>query len=90
MSSTVFPDFDGVGGSRDLAAIVGGLFTVGLVVAVLMLVISAVTWAVCSAAGNYQAAARARTGAWVSIGAAALTGAGVAWTNFLIDLGSTL
>ncbi|WP_246222646.1 DUF6112 family protein [Phytoactinopolyspora limicola] len=90
LDTSVFPDFEGVRGSGDLAAVVGALLTIGLVVAVLMLVISAVTWALSAAAGNYQVASRARVGAWVSIGAAALTGAGVAWMNFLIDLGTTL
>ncbi|MDJ0336647.1 DUF6112 family protein [Cryobacterium sp. PH31-O1] len=29
-------------------------------------------------------------GLWVSVGAAALAGSGVAWVNFLLDVGSSL
>jgi hypothetical protein len=55
-----------------------------------MMIITGVTWALASASGNFQTAVRARTGLWVACGAAALAGAGVAWVNFLIDIGSTL
>ena len=41
----VGPDFGAVGGSGDMRAIVGALLTYGLIVAVLMLVVSAATWA---------------------------------------------
>jgi steroid 5-alpha reductase family enzyme len=86
----VFPDFGGVGASGDLRSVVGALLTFVLIVAVLMLVVCAIVWAIASAHGNYQAATKARTGLWVAVGAAALAGAGVTWVNFLLDLGSTL
>ena len=86
----VFPDFDGVGGSAELQSIVGALLMFVLVIAVLMLIVCAIVWAVGAANGNYQAATKARTGLWVSVGAAALAGAGVAWMNFLLDLGTQL
>lgn len=86
----VFPDFGAVGASGDLRSVVGALLTFVLVIAVLMLIVCAIVWAVASAQGNYQAATKARTGLWVAVGAAALAGAGVAWVNFLLDLGSTL
>jgi len=86
----VFPDFGGVGASGDLRSVVGALLMFVLIIAVLMLVVCAVVWAIASAHGNYQAATKARTGLWVAVGAAALAGAGVTWVNFLLDLGSTL
>lgn len=86
----VYPDFDAVGGRSTLMSIVGALLTVTLIVAVLMLVICAIVWAVASANGNFQGASRGRVGVFVALGAAALAGAGVTWMNFLLDLGSTL
>jgi hypothetical protein len=90
LDAGVFPDFGGVGGSADLKSIVGALLTIVLVLAVLMLLICAVVWAIGSATGNHHAASRAKAGLWVSIGAAALAGAGLTWVNFLIDLGQRL
>lgn len=86
----VFPDFGGVGGTAELRDIVGALLMFVLVIAVLMLIVCAIVWAVASSSGNYQAATKARTGLWVAIGAAALAGAGVAWVNFLLDIGTQL
>lgn len=86
----VFPDFDGLGGAGQLRAIVGALLVFVLIFAVLMLILSAIVWAIASAHGNYQAAGKARAGLWVSVGAAALAGAGVAWVNFLLDVGTRL
>lgn len=60
MSSTgqigmdVGPDFGAVGGAGDLRSIVGALLTYGLIVAVLMLVISATTWAIASSSGSWH------------------------------------
>jgi len=86
----VFPDFGGVGGAAELRSIVGALLMFVLIVAVLMLIVCAAVWAVASAHGNYQAATKARVGLWVAVGAAALAGAGVAWVNFLLDVGTRL
>ena len=86
----IFPDFGAVGGAAELQSIVGALLTFVLIMAVLMMIISGVTWALASANGNFQTATRARIGLWVACGAAALAGSGVAWVNFLLDVGSTL
>ena len=86
----VFPDFGAVNGAEQLRRIVGALLTFVLIIAVLMMIISGVTWALASAHGNFHTATRARLGLWVACGAAALAGAGVAWVNFLLDVGSTL
>ena len=83
----VFPDFGGVGGASDLRAIVGALLMFVLIIAVLMLIVSAIIWAVASSTGNAHTATKARIGAWVALGTAALAGAGVAWINFLLGVG---
>ena len=86
----VFPDFGGLGGIGDLRAIVGALLTFVLVVAVLVLIVSAIIWAIATANGNYASAGKARIGVLVALGAAAFAGGGVAWMNWLIDLGRQL
>lgn len=86
----IFPDFGAVGGAEELQSVVGALLTFVLIIAVLMMIISGVTWALASANGHFQTATRARIGLWVACGAAALAGGGVAWVNFLLDVGSTL
>lgn len=86
----VFPDFNGIGGIGDLKAVIGALLTFVLITAVLMMIVSAIIWAVASSHGNYAAAGKGRTGVLVALGAAALAGAGVTWMNWLISLGSRL
>ena len=86
----VFPDFGAVGGASELKSIVGALLTFVLILAVLMMIISGVTWALASVYGNVHTATRARLGLWVAFCAAALAGAGVAWVNFLLNVGVTL
>lgn len=86
----VFPDFNGLSGISDLRSVIGALLTLTLISAVLMLIVSAVVWAVASSNGNYNAASKGRAGVLVALGAAALAGAGVAWMNWLIDLGRQL
>lgn len=84
------PDFGAVGGSSQLRAIVGALLTYGLIVAVLMVVICAATWAIGSAQGSWQTASKAKTGLFVALGGAVLTGGALAWANWLLDVGATL
>lgn len=86
----VFPDFDGLGGIGDLKVVIGAMLTIILVVAVLMIIVSAILWAVASSSGNPGLASKGRTGVFVAVGAAALAGCGVAWINWLIDLGGQL
>ncbi|MFZ2481432.1 MAG: DUF6112 family protein [Propioniciclava sp.] len=86
----VFPDFDGLAGIGDLKQVVGALFMFVLIIAVLMLIVSAIIWAVSASSGNYSAAAKGRVGVLVALGAAALAGGGVAWMNWLIALGRQL
>ncbi len=86
----IFPDFEGLAGIGDLESVVGALLTLVLVTAVLMITVSALIWAVASGNGNITAASKGRLGVLVAVAGAALAGGGVAWMNFLIDLGSQL
>ncbi len=90
VATGVYPNFGGIGGAGDLKTVIGALMTIVLVVAVLMIVVCAATWAVASSHGNYGAAMKARTGLLVAVGAAALDGAAIAWLNFLLGIGPTL
>ena len=86
----VFPDFNGLGGIRDLRAVAGALLTFVLIVAVLMLIVSAIVWAIATAHGNYANASKGRVSVLVAIGATVLGGGGVAWMNWLLTLGQKL
>ena len=66
---------------------VGALLTFVLDVAVLMLIVWAIVWAIATAHGNYATASKGRTGVLVALGAAVLAGGGVAWMNWLLNLG---
>src|SRR6478735_10207114 len=89
-ANDVGPNFGAVGGADDLRAIVGALLTYGLIIAVLILVISATTWAIASGSGSWHAAQKAKLGCFVAIGGATLTGAALAWANWLLDIGPHL
>ena len=80
------PDFSVINASTDLTTVIGALMTVALVVAVAVLVVSAVTWAIATGAGAWQVASRARVGVLVALGGAVLAGAVVAWSTWLLHL----
>ena len=86
----VFPDFNGIGGIDTLRAVIGALLTFVLIASVLMVIVSAIIWAIAAANGNYSATSKGRTGVLVALGTAILAGAGVAWMNWLIDLGQQI
>lgn len=86
----VFPNFDGLTGIGDLKTVIGAALTIVLVIAVLMIIVSAIIWAIATGTGNTSVATKARAGVLVALGAAVLAGAGVAWINWLIHLGQQL
>lgn len=86
----VFPDIGALTGSATLEEVAGALLTFTLIVAVLMVVICGAVWALASSAGNVSAAAKARIGLLVALGAAVMAGGAAAWLNWLIAVGSTL
>ncbi len=86
----VYPDLSGVGGIVQLESVIGALMSVVLVVAVLMIIVCAATWALSTSQGNASVAGKARVGMLVAVGAAVLDGGGIAWLNFLLQLGRAL
>jgi hypothetical protein len=80
----VFPDFDGLAGIGDLVrGRSARLLMFVLIIAVLMLIVSGIAWAIGALTGNYQVASKGRVGVLVALGAAILAGSGVAWINWL-------
>ena len=47
----VFPNFDGLSGVGDLKTVIGASLTIVLVVAVLMIIVSAIIWAIATGTG---------------------------------------
>jgi hypothetical protein len=90
IASMVGPDFGAVGGSGGLRTVVGALLTYGLIVAVLMLIVSATTWAIASGSGSWHTAQKAKLGCFVALGGATLTGAALTWANWLLGIGAHL
>ncbi|GAB7003961.1 hypothetical protein JCM18899A_14330 [Nocardioides sp. AN3] len=88
--AAVHPDFGAVRGAGQMRTIVGALLTYGLIVAVLLLVASATTWAITASSGNWHTASKAKTGVLVALVGATLTGCALAWANWLLDLGAHL
>lgn len=86
----VFPDFGSLSGIGGLTVVIGAMLTIILIVAVLMIIISAITWAIATSTGNPGVAAKARAGVFVALGAAILAGGGVTWVNWLINVGGQL
>ncbi|WP_448233160.1 DUF6112 family protein [Microbacterium lacticum] len=86
----VFPDFGAVDGASGLAQAIGALLTIVLIVAVLMLLICAIAWAIGAGIGNSHVVQKARLGVFCAATAAALAGAVVAWANFLLSVGDRL
>ena len=89
-AGAVGPDFGAVAGSGAFDRVIGALLTVALISAAGMVVVCAITWAISSTTGNWQSAARARTGVLVAAAGAALTGAALAWANWLLHTGAAL
>lgn len=87
---SVFPDFGGLSGIGDLKVVIGAMLTIILIVAVLMIIVSAIIWAISTSTGNPSVAAKARAGVFVALGAAILAGGGVTWLNWLIQVGEQL
>ena len=83
----VFPDFNGLGGIGDLRAVVGALLTFVLIVAVLMLIVSAIVWGFGANSSNPHLASRGKIGVLVSCGAAVICGASVTLINFFWNVG---
>ena len=90
MDIVIPPNDSGLPGIAALRTIVGAVMTVGLILSVLALIISAVVWGFGANSSNPHLAARGKLGVLVSCGAAILCGAAVALINFFWAVGQTV
>lgn len=86
----ISPNSNGLPGIDQLRAIVGASMTVGLILAVLALIISAVVWAMGANSSNPHLAGRGKLGVLVGLGAAIVTGASVTLVNFFWNVGQSV
>ena len=81
------PNSDGLPGIQQLRNIVGASMTIGLILAVLALIISAIVWALGANSSNPHLAGRGKLGVLAALGAAVVCGASVTLVNFFWDVG---
>src|SRR5215213_11631371 len=84
------PNSNGLPGIGQLKKVVGASMTVGLVLAVLALIISAIVWALGANSSNPHLAGRGKFGVLIGLGAAIITGASVALVNFFWNVGQSI
>lgn len=84
------PNTNGLPGIPQLRSIVGASMTIGLIVAVLALIVSAIVWALGANSSNPHLAGRGKLGVLVALGAAIICGASVALINFFWNVGQTV
>ncbi|MPV35936.1 DUF6112 family protein [Georgenia subflava] len=87
---SITPNSSGLPGIEQLRAIVGAVMTVGLILGVLALIISAVVWAFGSNSSNPHLAGRGKSGVLVALAAAIICGGSVALVNFFWDVGQAV
>lgn len=84
------PKSDGLPGIEQLRVIVGAVMTVGLILSVLALIVSAIIWAYGSNSSNPHLAGRGKIGVLISCGAAVVCGASVTLINFFWGVGQAV
>ena len=84
------PNSDGLPGIDQLREIVGAIMTVGLILSVLALIISASVWGFGSNSSNPHLSGRGKVGVLISCGAAVICGASVTLINFFWDVGQSV
>ena len=87
---SITPNSDGLPGIAQLRNVVGATMTVGLILAVLALIISAIVWALGANSSNPHLAGRGKFGVLVAIGAAVVCGASVTLVNFFWNVGQSV
>ncbi|MGO1316497.1 MAG: DUF6112 family protein [Cellulomonadaceae bacterium] len=86
----VTPNSDGLPGIEQLRTIVGAVMTIGLILAVLALIISALVWAYGSRSSTPHLATQGKSGVLIALGAAVLCGASVTLVNFFWNVGQSV
>ena len=83
------PNSSGLPGIEQLR-IIGAVMTVGLILSVLALIISAIVWGFGANSSNPHLASRGKVGVLVSCGAAIICGAAVTLINFFWGVGQAV
>ena len=86
----ISPNDDGLPGIAQLRTIVGAVMTIGLILSVMALIISAIVWGFGSNSSNPQLASRGKLGVLISCGAAVICGASVTLIQFFWDVGQSV
>ncbi|WP_152191231.1 DUF6112 family protein [Georgenia satyanarayanai] len=84
------PNTDGLPGIAQLRTVVGAVMTVGLILAVLALIVSAIVWAMGANSANPHLAGRGKSGVLIALGAAILCGGAVTLVNFFWNVGQAV
>lgn len=84
------PNGTGLPGIDQLRIIVGAVMTVGLILSVLALLVSAIVWGFGSNSSNPHLASRGKAGVLVACGAAIVCGGAVTLINFFWNVGQAV
>ena len=84
------PHESGLPGIDQLRTIVGAIMTIGLILSVLALIVSAIVWGFGSNSSNPHLAGRGKIGVLISCGAAVICGASVTLINFFWGVGQSV
>ena len=87
MDINIDPNTNGLPGINQLRTIVGAVMTIGLILSVLALIVSAIVWGFGANSSNPHLASRGKIGVLVSCGAAVICGASVTLINFFWNVG---
>lgn len=87
MDISIDPNANGLPGIAQLRTIVGAVMTIGLILSVLALIVSAVVWGFGANSSNPHLAGRGKFGVLVACGAAVICGASVTLINFFWNVG---
>jgi len=90
MDIAISPNDDGLPGIAQLSNIVGAIMTVGLILSVLALIVSAIMWGFGANSSNPHMASQGKLGVIISCVAAIICGASVTLINFFWHVGQTL
>ena len=90
MDITISPNDSGLPGISQLKTIVGAIMTIGLILSVLALIISAIVWGFGSNSSNPHLTSRGKIGVIVSCVAAVICGASVTLINFFWNVGQAV
>jgi len=90
MDIDIDPNDSGLPGISQLRTIVGAVMTIGLILSVLALIVSAIVWGFGSNSSNPPLSGRGKIGVLLSCGAAVICGASVTLINFFWGVGQSV